>query len=254
MRSFNIIIILLLLSSCTQIPAPSILTPSSNYDTRQVSYGELPDNYQKILKDYLIKNLDNYKEAKVEFINEPEKLSIDHLGDSYTGYRICLSINVKQGEYYRGYRNHFFMIKDGGISLHLFDSGLLKIPFEYCVSRDSTNEIFIEDIPDQKEEITVDKMDDKKIITKRIEEYRTDTIYILCDINGSEFTYLFNEKNKIFKNVDGVAEKIFEVEFNEAFIVASSNDTEAKINRVSGKITTNNGTTGTCALLNKTKF
>ena len=40
--------------------------------------------------------------------------------------------------------------------------GLLKIPFEYCVSRDSTNEIFIEDIPDQKEEITVDKMDDKK--------------------------------------------------------------------------------------------
>ena len=48
--------------------------------------------------------------------------------------------------------------------------------------------------------------------------------------------------------------KLFEVEFNEAFIVASSNDTEAKINRVSGKITTNNGTTGTCALLNKTKF
>ena len=76
MRSFNFIIILLLLSSCTQIPAPSILTPSSNYDTRQVSYGELPDNYQKILKDYLIKNLDNYKEAKVEFINEPEKLTI----------------------------------------------------------------------------------------------------------------------------------------------------------------------------------
>ena len=254
MRSLNFIITLLILSSCTQIPTPSILAPSANQDIRQVSYGELPDNYQKILKDYLIKNLDNYKEAKVEFINEPEKLSIDHLGDSYTGYRICLSINVKQGEYYRGYRNHFFMIKDGEISLHLFDSGLLKIPFEYCVSRDTTNEIFIEDIPDQKEEITVDKMDDKKIIVKRDEEYRTDTIYILCDINGSEFTYLFNEKNKIFKNVDGVAEKIYEVEFNEAFIVAKSNDTEAKINRVSGKITTNNGITGSCKLLNKTKF
>ena len=52
--------------------------------------------------------------------------------------------------------------------------------------------------------------------------------FISCDINGSESSHTFNEKNKIFKNVDGVAEKIFEVEFNEAFIVASSNDTEAK--------------------------
>ena len=254
MRNFYSIIIVIFLSSCTKIPAPSILTPSSNQDTRQVSYGKLPDNYQKILKDYLIKNLDNYKEAKVEFINEPEELSINHLGNSYTGYRICLSINVKQGEYYKGYRNHFFMIKDRRISLHLFDSGLLKIPFEYCVSRDTTNEMFIDDIPDQKEEISVDKMDDKKIITKRDKELKTGTTYILCDVNGSEFTYLFNEKNKIFKSVDGLVEENYVVEFNEAFIIASSNNAKAKINRVSGKITINNTIIGSCALLNKTMF
>ena len=142
MRNTFSIIILILLASCSKIPTPSILAPSTNQDTRQVNYGILPDNYQKVLKDYLIDTLVNYRQAKVEFINEPEELSINHLGDNYTGYRVCLSINVKQGEYYRGYRNHFFMIKDGKVSLHLFDSGLLKIPFEYCVSRDTKNEIF----------------------------------------------------------------------------------------------------------------
>ena len=146
------------------------------------------------------------------------------------------------------------MIKDRRISLHLFDSGLLKIPFEYCVSRDTTNEMFIDDIPDQKEEISVEKMDDKKIITKRDKELKTGTTYILCDMNGSEFTYLFNEKNKIFKSVDGLVEENYMVEFNEAFIIASSNNAKAKINRVSGKITINNTIIGSCALLNKTMF
>ncbi len=51
--------------------------------------------------------------------------------------------------------------------LHLFDSGLLKIPFEYCVTRDTSNEMFIDDIPDEREEITVDKMDDKNHRKKR---------------------------------------------------------------------------------------
>ena len=254
MRSFYCAIFLMFLSSCTQIPAPSILAPSANQDVMQVSHGKMPDNYQKILKEYLIKNLENYKSAKVEFINDPEKLSIDHLGDTYSGYRLCLSINVKKGEYYKGYANHFFMIKDGRVSLHLFDSGLLKIPFEYCVTRDTSNEMFIDDIPDEREEITVDKMDDKKIIEKKDKKLRAGTIYILCDINGLEFTYLFNEKNKIFKSVDGVEEKNYKVEFNEAFIIASYDDTNAKINRVSGKITMNNGITGSCSLLNKTKF
>ena len=43
------------------------------------------------------------------------------------------------------------MINDSNINLHLYDSGLLTIPFEYCVTRDTSKEIFIEDIPDEKE-------------------------------------------------------------------------------------------------------
>ena len=46
------------------------MTPSKNTELVNVSYGETPENYQKILKNYLIKNLKDYKTAKVEFINE----------------------------------------------------------------------------------------------------------------------------------------------------------------------------------------
>ena len=150
------------------MPAPSLISPTQNNNTQSVSYGIPPDNYQKVLKDYLIKNLKDYKTAKVEFINEPAKSTIDHLGDTYPGFRVCLSINEQRGDYYIGYRNHFFMINNDDVSLHLFDSGLLTIPFEYCVTRDTTKEIFIDDIPEDKQDIMVERMDDVKIV--KIEE------------------------------------------------------------------------------------
>ena len=69
-------------------------------------------NIYKYFKKYLINKLPNHQETKIEFVNEPQKLSIDHLGDNYSGYRVCLSINEKQDGYYRGWRNHFFMINN----------------------------------------------------------------------------------------------------------------------------------------------
>ncbi len=123
-----------------KIPAPSLISPSMTDDIQKVSYGNSPDNYQKILKNYLIKNLKNYKTARVEFINEPATLTIEHLGDTYSGYRLCLSINEQRGDYYLGYRNHFFMINNNNVTLHLYDSGLLTIPFEYCVTRNTSRE------------------------------------------------------------------------------------------------------------------
>ena len=61
-----------------------------------------------------------------------------------------------------GYRNHFFMINNN-VTLHLFDSGLLTIPFEYCVTRDTSRELFIDDIPEESKDIAVEKMDKVKI-------------------------------------------------------------------------------------------
>jgi hypothetical protein len=136
MKFIYYLLLTMLLVSCGKIPSPSLITPSENTNSQKVSYGKAPSNYQKILKEHLIQKLKNYKTAKVEFINEPSKISIDHLGDTFSGYRVCLSINERIGDYYRGYRNHFFLINQEQVILHLFDSGLLTIPFEYCVSRD----------------------------------------------------------------------------------------------------------------------
>tara|TARA_X000000950_G_scaffold135877_1_gene169029 strand:- start:261 stop:1139 length:879 start_codon:yes stop_codon:yes gene_type:complete len=162
----------MLLSSCSNIPAPSLISPSENRNVQQVSFGEEPTNYQKILKDYLINNLENSKTAKIEFINVPSKISIDHLGSNYVGYRVCLSVNQKRGEHYLGYRNHFFLISNSKVSLHLYDSGLLTIPFEYCVSRNIQKELFVDQIPDTQEEVSIDSMDTIKLTSKEMIEYK----------------------------------------------------------------------------------
>ncbi len=254
MRIKYIFFFSLLLSACSKIDAPSLISPSQNSDLLNVSYGESPENYQKILKDYLIKNLKNYKTAKVEFINEPAKLTIDHLGDTYAGYRVCLSINEQRGDYYIGYRNHFFIINSDDVKLHLFDSGLLTIPFEYCVTRDRSREIFIDDIPEAKEEIMVEKMDEIKIA--KVERTVIGNTYISCSFNGKDSTYVFNETNKTFKLFDKLEEKVFNVASNEAFIVASLGKLELTINRVTGKATylTDSLENGQCKLTDRTKF
>ena len=172
MRIYSFFLFSILISSCSKIPAPSLISPSVNNNIQQVSFGEEPTNYQKILKDYLINNLENSKTAKIEFINSPSRISIDHLGSNYVGYRVCLSINQKKGEFYVGYKNHFFLINDDEVSLHLYDSGLLIIPFEYCVSRNIDRELYVDDIPDNKEEVSIEGMDDIKLTSKGEIEYK----------------------------------------------------------------------------------
>ena len=172
MKTYLFFILLLIIASCSKIPVPSILAPSENRNIQKVNFGEEPASYQNILKNYLIMNLKNYKTAKVEFSNLPSKFSIDHLGNNYSGYRVCLSINEKKDEYYTGYKNHFFMIYNNKVNLHLYDSGLLTIPFSYCVSRNINNEYFIDDIPDQAEEISVESMDAVELTSGDTLEYK----------------------------------------------------------------------------------
>tara|TARA_A100001011_G_scaffold123258_1_gene130087 strand:- start:4531 stop:5385 length:855 start_codon:yes stop_codon:yes gene_type:complete len=284
------------------MPTPSLLSPSENSNNQQVSFGLEPDNYQKILKDYLIINLENSKTAKIEFINTPTKISIDHLGNNYVGYRVCLSINQKRGEYYLGYKNHFFLLNNNNVSLHLYDSGLLTIPFEYCVSRNIDRELYVDDIPDNKEEVSIEGMDNIKLTSKeqiqykkleteleklkqenrelkRIEqsvptkekqdmndlakiesnkdiEVKKDNIYILCSFDNDENTYILNTNKKTFKLMDKLNVTPYALSFNEAYIVASNEDIELTINRVSGKAVLENKISkrGVCKLTNETKF
>ena len=134
-----------------------------------------------------------------------------------------------------GYRNHFFMIKNNKIELHLFDSGLLTIPFEYCVTRNTEKELYIDDIPDKRQEIAIEKMDEIKIA--KLDKKAKINTFISCKFQSEEFTYVFNESNRTFKLFDKLKEKTFDVNFNEAFIVAIASNTELSINRVTGKAT-----------------
>ena len=172
MKSCVSLMLLLIVSSCSKIPVPTIIAPSENRDIQKVSFGQEPLSYQIIMKNYLITNLKNYKTAKVEFINKPSRLSISHLGNQYSGYRVCLSINEKRGEHYLGYKNHFFLINGNKVDLHLYDSGLLTIPFEYCVSRNKDNEYFIDDITGKEEEISIETMDSIELTSRDSNSYK----------------------------------------------------------------------------------
>ncbi len=300
MKFYLLPLLLIIISSCGKVPVPSILAPSENRGIQNVSFGEDPINYQTILKNYLVNNLKNYKTAKVEFINAPSKLSIDHLGSNYSGYRVCLSINEKRGEYYVGYRNHFFLINNSEVNLHLFDSGLLTIPFEYCVTRNINNEYFVDDIPDKLEEINIESMDTIELTSKDNLKYKqiqteldrlkeeneelrrleknnvktnkkitdlakieapekinnNDNIYISCIFDDKDMTYIFNANQETFKLINKLDVISYEVNFNNAYIVATNESIELTINRVTGKSSLENKELkeGICKLTNKTKF
>ena len=69
MKIYIPFLLLFIFSSCSKIPTPSLLAPSENQNIQSVSFGDNPVNYQKILKEYLINSLRDYKTAKVEFVN-----------------------------------------------------------------------------------------------------------------------------------------------------------------------------------------
>ncbi len=256
MKSVFFITLIVMVSSCSQL-SKTVISESQSNRVVPADYGISPDNYQKILKSYLINNIRNYKEAKVEFFNIPQKMKINHLGDDYFGYRVCLSINEKKGEYFRGFRNHFFIINNDKIILHLFDSGLLTIPLEHCITRDERKQFYIDDIPDEMKNITIESMDDKKIQLDNPKSSTSKKTYILCNISNKKTTYVFNEEKNIFKSFNGKNIIEYSSSFNDAYVIATLNDTELTINRVSGnaQLIKNQKTyLGSCKLLDSRKF
>ena len=270
-RNLIIISTCVIISGCAKslIPIPGGVMPERNTNyVPKSDYGVYPRDYQLILKKYLKGKLYSSSDAKVEFVNKPSMSSIDHLGSIYTGYRICLSINEKNKKgLYTGYKTHLFIINQNKVNLHLFDSGLLKIPFELCVDINETKSIYLDDIPDQKEEITIDEMD-KIDIKSRDDLESTDSknenkpisnTYILCKFDAKDRTFVFNQSLNIFTESIGIKEIPFEkIKFSNTHIYGYYKKEELLINRVSGKATSSNGDNkpiiGECEILQKKKF
>ena len=272
MKYFILSCFAFLLVSCSNIPAPSIMSPELSRNVSLGGYGDNPSTYTNILKKYLIKELNNHKETKIEFVNEPQRLSVDHLGDTYSGYRVCLSINEKKDGYYRGWRNHFFMINNDEVTLHLYDSGLLTIPFEYCITRNISKTMLVQNIPEtfeseklDKEKInnaqSIDDMDSSKPSLAYVDpQYQANSLgnkFIHCVLDNKEMTFVFNESNNTFYQFEFNDKKFFEPIFTEVLIAAKNSDVTIDINRVSGsiemvsKMSKNNGK---CDILDKTRF
>ena len=264
MNKILLILSALIVSSCSKslMPMTDLFMPAHNTERlSEESYGEYPENYQKILKDFLQQNLVNHESAKVEFINKPRKHSITQMGSDYSGYRLCLSINSRNNKsIYTGYKTHLFIIKNSEVDLHLFDSGLLKIPFELCVDRKDTDVMFLNEIPDQPEEIKIDEMDTIDLNQKSDPVLLNNkNIYILCETPQTKRTFYFNESKNIFVESIGINEKELEdVKFSTTHILGLNKSEEILINRVSGSlIVTAAGkdpVSGQCELLDVKKF
>ena len=142
--------------------------------------------------------------------------------------------------------------------MHLFDSGLLKIPFELCVDRDESKTFYLDDIPDNGQEITIDNMD-KIEVEKRPTISEEQTTYILCEFEEKNRTFLFNESQDIFSESVGIEEIMLEnIKYSSTHIFGELENEEILINRVSGEITSSIGNTrpqlGMCELLDSRKF
>ena len=264
MKIKNLIFLIFVFSGCAKslIPLPMNAMPGINMDPDpSASYGVYPENYQIILQNFLKTKYKDSSKVKVEFVSKPEKLAVSTMMDEVYGYRVCLSIYDENETKKKGYKNHFFLINNGKIITHLFDSGLLRIPFELCVSRTSTHK-YLDEINEIPEPTSIEKMDDPSIVKPRekIEEYQKpkSNIFISCVIKESEYTYVFNEFNNIFYESIGIDQLHYEsVEFSDTHILATSGPKELLINRVSGTMYITNGEIkekGACKLLDKTKF
>ena len=252
--------LVIILTGCSKslIPLPVSVMPERNTDrVSKSSYGVYPKQYQKIVKEYLQNNLINHEDAIVEFINKPSPMSISQMGNDYTGYRLCLSINSKNSKsIYTGYKTHLFIINNSDVKLHLFDSGLLRIPFELCVNVNEARTMRLNEIPD---EVLLDEMDTIDLTDSIVEDKDIGNRYISCMLDRRERTFYFNEKNNLFVESDGIKEiKLNDIKFSTTHILGYNLDEEILINRVSGTIiisrTGSRLSEGKCELLDEKKF
>ena len=135
MKKLIFILIPLIFSSCSKsiMPIPVTFVPEINLQPdKSASYGVYPEQYQKILKDYLRNKIQDTSIVKLEFVNKPNKIALTHLDTDYYGYRVCLSLDDKNVNRTGVYKNHFFLINDSQVLVHLFDKlCYLPVTFPY---------------------------------------------------------------------------------------------------------------------------
>ena len=233
-----------LLSACATTPDPS--------SAGTVSFGEYPENYQDIVKNFLKakKTRTPVDTSNIQFLNEPNKFIFEQMqfAPEKFGYRACAlvsSVNPRQSREFYSLRAHFFLINNGEVIQHLHDSGLVALSDKFC-NIDELSAEYRKNNPTQT--VVVDPV---------VDEYGFK--YITCQTGSDEVFFAFNpDKKQLIQQADGNNIAQFDItDLTDTFIVAEKDAHRISINRVSGTLIhrhQGNESTASCELSSQKKF
>ncbi len=233
-----------LLSACAS-------TPKSTSGVDSVSFGEQPANYKKIVKTYLDKKRNGVALDlnKVDFLNNPNKYIYERFTQEEFGYRVCALVpdtNMK------AVRSHFFLINNGKVVKHAYDSGMIPLSNKFCNIEMLALERSVKPTP-----ALVVPVIAAPIIVNAADE--SGFKYINCQVKDDEIFFAFNpEKQQLLQQGDGKQIAKFDIqELSETYIVATTTDGRVSINRISGTMHYQNKETklqGHCKLTSQQRF
>ena len=223
-----------LLSACA--------STSNSTSAGDVSFGEYPQNYKNIVKDFLKKKPTRTPVdlEKIEFLNEPNKFISSQFNQDKFGYRSCIIAYGQTAR--RELRSHFFLINDGKVTQHLHDSGLVQLSNEFCNIEMFALESRLASVAPSED---IDENGFK---------------YITCNTeSGNEVFFALNTDNhQLLQQHDGQLVASFDItELTDTFIVAESGQHRISINRVSGTLIHQHNdeeVKASCKLSNKQQF
>lgn len=98
------------LSGCTTLP--------NEAEVKAADYGEFPDNYEAVIKDYFSKVQSDPDSTTYKGMTQPKRYWLgNELDGVYYGYLVCVTYNTKNlFGVYSGYRTDAIMIKDDEVT------------------------------------------------------------------------------------------------------------------------------------------
>lgn len=242
LRMSILIVAISLLSACA--------TTSSSSSAGNVSFGEYPENYQEIVKDFL-KNKPTRSPIdlnSIEFLNEPNKFIFEPMQFSSEkfGYRACALVgkqNARESRSFYALKAHFFLINNGKVIQHLQDSGLVALSDKFCEVQ----------LLAQAKRLTSPAVAQQEIVDEHGFKY------ITCQAANKEVFFAFNpEKQQLIQQHDAKTIAQFDItELTDTFIVAESDGHRISINRASGTLLHQHGgneSQASCELTSQRKF
>ncbi len=239
-RTLFLLICISFLSAC----ATTSQSPSSTANS--VSFGEKPIDYKQIINTYLEKKRKGktLDLSKTHFLNEPNKYVFQRLGQEKFGYRVCTLIPIKE---VNKLQSHFFLINNGKVTKHLYDSGLISLSSKFCNSAVLALE----------EKVKAKTAPAAAVVTTPVDE--DGFKYISCQAKDNEMFFAFNpEKQQLLQQHDGKQVATFDIEkLSDTYIVATTKGSRISINRISGTMiykTEGNESKANCELTSKQRF